>query len=470
MSIAAVPQYLGTNFKEASIGLKFGLYLKIWTNEEDQRNILRERAKRKSPEAERIRNLISRFGEEGAIEQLNKENSRIIPLLWSKKAPLLEKDWNEIKSLSPEDCRLIKSLITRQKALASLKANNELLKISAICISPFTTGLGNEHPLENGFAFLWPYGLPYLAGSGVKGVLRKAAEELASRQWGDSRGWSTEKAYSITVGKENIELSMLDVLFGLESGDGGKEHVRGVLSFWDVIPDMPDIGGQKALMLEIMTPHQSHYYMQQDKDYKQQDSEIGCIPPHESGKPNPIIYLTVPPGSRFEFHVLCERSRLLRLTKNKIKETIDLNAEENGKPIWQILLELAFEHAFQWLGFGAKTSIGYGAMQRDSQNVSSSPRQESFSDKRSVSKEVDIKTEDWPNATLKYIPQNKEIVAFFGDKKTAPCKNEKVDQIFKSLGDDLSAKLKKKKEITINAKVKQEGNKIELIEVKPCSA
>ena len=32
---------------------------------------------------------------------------------------------------------------------------------------------------------------------------------------------------------------------------------------------------------------------------------------------------------------------------------------------WQALLRAAFEHAFAWLGFGAKTAVGYGAMQRD---------------------------------------------------------------------------------------------------------
>ena len=30
---------------------------------------------------------------------------------------------------------------------------------------------------------------------------------------------------------------------------------------------------------------------------------------------------------------------------------------------WQTLLTAAFEHAFEWLGFGAKTAVGYGAMQ-----------------------------------------------------------------------------------------------------------
>src|SRR5690606_31945303 len=34
---------------------------------------------------------------------------------------------------------------------------------------------------------------------------------------------------------------------------------------------------------------------------------------------------------------------------------------------WQTVLTAAFEHAFEWLGFGAKTSVGYGAMQSKAQ-------------------------------------------------------------------------------------------------------
>ena len=96
-----------------------------------------------------------------------------------------------------------------------------MLSLDATAIAPFTTGLGNEHPLENGFAFFNPYGLPYLAGSGVKGVLRQAARELASGQWGNEHGWSADKQFEIRVNGKSLAISMLDALFGLESQDGG---------------------------------------------------------------------------------------------------------------------------------------------------------------------------------------------------------------------------------------------------------
>src|SRR5690606_38300654 len=106
-----------------------------------------------------------------------------------------------------------------------------------------------------------------------------------------------------------------------------------------------------SLAVDIMTPHQSHYY-QQRLDRKSGDSTS----PHESGQPNPISFLTLPPLTRFAFHVQCDVAHMERLAP-------DL-AHDNR---WQQLLAAAFEHAFEWLGFGAKTRVGSGAMQAAAQ-------------------------------------------------------------------------------------------------------
>jgi CRISPR/Cas system CMR subunit Cmr6 (Cas7 group RAMP superfamily) len=68
------------------------------------------------------------------------------------------------------------------------------------------------------------------------------------------------------------------------------KHVRGALSFWDVIPAIPG----DHLKVEIMAPYQSHYYQ------KKGDPKSGnSTSPHDSGQPNPSAFLTVPPGSQF---------------------------------------------------------------------------------------------------------------------------------------------------------------------------
>ncbi|MDY0331679.1 MAG: type III-B CRISPR module RAMP protein Cmr6 [Thiomonas sp.] len=242
----------------------------------------------------------------------------------------------DAQTLNAADKAIMQSLQTRQQACFAGVLPHESLRLEARSTAPFTTGLGNEHPLENGFAFLNPYGLPYLPGSGIKGVLRQAARELASGEWGDAQGGSASRPWG---------RSLLDALFGLESQDGDKQHLRGALTFWDVIPQ---IAGN-SLAVEIMTPHQSHYY-QQKSDRKSGDS----VSPHDSGSPNPISFLTVPPGSAFSFFVTCDTALLRR-------HAPDLVEGER----WKTLLQTAFQHAFEWLGFGAKTAVGYGAMWRD---------------------------------------------------------------------------------------------------------
>ena len=317
MSRAAVPKYLPrSDFSEASPALRFNMLLSIWKDD------------------------------------------------WKK----LDGKDNEFHSIKvhPE---WSSNFQKRQKSLSSL---DNTAMFQAKSISPFVTGMGMENPLENGFAFLNPYGCPYLPGSGVKGVVRCAAEELSHEKFFDTKSkWTLPAVWRLfgfepwlanadgnkdemkdfvsgfKVSKEAIVEYLNEVLpekssafvEKISSSDNPLNsllkdralHTRGALSFWDVVPEIS--GGQ--LTCEIMTPHQSHYLQGEES-------------PHDSGQPNPIPFLTVPPDSNFTFHVACDDRRLGTLGES-----------------WRDLLESAFEHAFKWLGFGAKTAVGYGAMSRD---------------------------------------------------------------------------------------------------------
>ena len=320
MPIAAVPAYLGTDFNSATPGLRFGMYLPLW-------GVNRRTGQWLWTTSDIDHAVRGQQREEREIKVENKTSALL-----------------QACKLTKHDKDTTRALAARQTHAA--QSTPDVLTLDAIATAPFTTGLGNEHPLENGFAFLNPYGLPYLPGSGIKGVLRQAARELASGDWGDSRGWGTEPIHLLQrKGQAAIELSVIDVLFGRETQDGDSDHVRGAMSFWDALPQIPG----DSLAVDIMTPHQSHYY-QQKKDRKSGDSTS----PHDSGAPNPISFLTLPPLTRFAFHVQCDIAQLEHLAP-------DLAHNQR----WQTLLTAAFEHAFEWLGFGAKTAVGYGAMQID---------------------------------------------------------------------------------------------------------
>lgn len=340
MTIAAIPNYMGRDFTDTPPGHRFGLYFDGW----DQHW--------KIPDKE-------------------------------KHAAL-----KRVTALNDTSRTLLNGLRNRQKAQANA-AGDSVWCLPAQSIAPFMTGLGNEHPLENGFSFLNPYGLPYLPGSGVKGVLRRAAEELALGFYGDAGGWDIVSLWWLfgfeptsvyllgpsdrmppaqreeaqrwqdayrnpetrdAVPRDRLE-ALLKAIFNNKQQRSYDEKPfmlldelltnqklrdtirnRGALTFWDVIPE--PAGGKLAV--DIMTPHYSDYYQ-------------GNSTPHDSGQPNPILFLTIPPGSNFEFFVQCDPATLPESLKNS----------------WKILLEAAFQHAFEWLGFGAKTAVGYGQFPGD---------------------------------------------------------------------------------------------------------
>ncbi len=300
---------------------------------------------------------------------------------------------NEVCGLPASSKAQVSALRDRQQALHAHHGACGY-RISTTSTAPFATGLGNEHPIENGFAFLTPYGLPYLAGSGVKGILRRAMQELAAD------------------GVDGFTSEAVNALFGPEQVDKPEDAQRGALDFWDVFPN--PAGGK--LVVEIMTPHFGKYYQ-------------GTDTPHDSGQPVPVSFLAVPAKSGFDFHVVCHATRLPPALQTQ----------------WRHLLDQAFAHAFEWVGFGAKTSVGYGAMapveaQRHAVPTTNGPAVAAGTH-GTPTQAV------WANATLNLNPSTGEIKASFDGKVTTGMKGSGAEQLRAALSQDQAAKLKKKHEL-----------------------
>ncbi len=324
---------------------------------------------------------------------------------------------NEVCALPATSTAQVSALRARQQALIQHHGSNGY-RVSTTSTAPFATGLGNEHPIENGFAFLTPYGLPYLAGSGVKGILRRSMQEL------------------MDDGEVGFTSGAINALFGPEEINQPEDAKRGALDFWDVFPSP---AGDK-LVVEIMTPHYSKYYQGQES-------------PHDSGAPVPVSFLAVPAKSKFDFHVVCHTGRLPQ----------DLASQ------WRTLLDDAFRHAFEWVGFGAKTSVGYGAMKAAAAtsapptSVHFTPGAASADMSSAIERALAGGLQTWPSATLKLNPGKGEITASFAGKATAPIKGADADGLRAVLGDELAGKLKKKQEIKgIAVEVEQVGNAFRL--------
>lgn len=171
----------------------------------------------------------------------------------------------------------------------------------------FVTGLGREHPVENGFAWHHTLGVPYLPGSCVKGMLR---------------AWARE---------QDIEPNVIARIFGPANQNNARV---GSVVVGDALPI-----ASVQLVAEVMTPHYGPYY--QDEDAK--------TPPADWHDPIPIPFLAVDRGQTFVFTLAPTRA-------NNAGDVRDCNSAF----AW-------LSEALTWLGAGAKTAVGYGRFEADEQ-------------------------------------------------------------------------------------------------------
>ncbi|NLY39814.1 MAG: type III-B CRISPR module RAMP protein Cmr6 [Firmicutes bacterium] len=170
----------------------------------------------------------------------------------------------------------------------------------------FATGLGLNHPIENGMAWHHTLGVPYLPGSSLKGLIRAWVE-----QW-------------LEHSKDDINR-----IFGSQETGSNNEPIGvGSVIFFDALPVAP-----VRLTVDVMTPHYQKYYS-------------GNEAPGDWQDPNPIPFLTVADQQVFLFAV-APRKR---------------EAVENQSDLEKVLQWL--DQALENIGAGAKTAVGYGRFER----------------------------------------------------------------------------------------------------------
>lgn len=210
------------------------------------------------------------------------------------------------------DAESIKSYATKQLNLI------ESIGGTAMIFSTqwhFVTGMGIDHPLENGMAWHHTLGTPYIAGSGVKGMFRAYLWE-----WSD-------------VQKEQIQ-QMQQILrwcgYTKEEGKkyGLKGESTGTLIFFDAIPVEPVI-----LAPDVMTPHMGDWYEKGGEEQHNADN-----PPADWYNPVPVLFLAVKKAS-FLFGIAPRNEEV----KADLKDAMEYLGE-----------------ALKFVGAGAKTAAGYG--------------------------------------------------------------------------------------------------------------
>lgn len=173
----------------------------------------------------------------------------------------------------------------------------------------FVTGMGIDHPLENGMAWHPTLGTPYIAGSGVKGMFRAYLWEWSDVQKEQILRWC---GYTKEEGRK----------YGL------KGESTGTLIFFDAIPVEP-----VTLTPDVMTPHMGGWYEKGGEEQHNADNT-----PADWHNPVPVLFLAVKKAS-FLFGI-APRSE---------------EAKEDAKEAMEYLGK-----ALEFVGAGTKTAAGYG--------------------------------------------------------------------------------------------------------------
>ncbi len=188
------------------------------------------------------------------------------------------------------------------------------------------TGIGVKHEtgkaegeLKLGCAFDHTTGLPYIAGSGVKGKLRSFFAHPAYLL--DVVNAELRPVLSLTRDLKNEDIASLEqAIFDGKAATGNRLNPYRCDTFHDAFAVQTDLPNQRFLTDDSITHHR-----------------------HPLKSPIPVQFLVVGPGVSFRF--------LFRLFDTPLAEDMVFSAEAK----YQLFAYLLREH-----GVGAKTRVGYG--------------------------------------------------------------------------------------------------------------
>ena len=238
--------------------------------------------------------------------------------------PEKKKFLKELKgSLDSES--LCEGTVLLKNSIEAATINYTVKKIYAKVGYRFVTGMGYPSPVENGMLFHHIYGVPYIHGESVKGLVRyvyllerfpeifeepqkfkNLIEELEEGEYKEDKNLQEE--YSSIFGDKKQE---------------------GSIVFFDAYPVELT---KDNLVIDIMNPHYGEYYRSKGKN--------GAV---DWDKPNPIFFLTLE-GVKFCFIVGFD--------------PLKLNEMEGKKKLEKVVSCL--KGGLELFGLGGKRRKGYG--------------------------------------------------------------------------------------------------------------
>lgn len=225
-------------------------------------------------------------------------------------------DWLRKFQRCVGDEKRIEEAANRQRELVE-KLGGKILLLTNV--SRFVTGMGREHPIENGFVWHHTLGTPYVPGSSVKGMLRAWLREDGA--------WDEDEQQ---FGVWNNDKRRMEDDATIRRQFGSLETGIGKFIVFDMLPTR-----SPKLVVDVMTPHYSPYYQ-------------GTEAPGDWHNPVPISFLTVEAGCSWQVGI----APVTRASPNKSATELEQ-------------LSAALVEANQFNGAGAKTAVGYGRFDPD---------------------------------------------------------------------------------------------------------
>jgi len=259
-------------------------------------------------------------------------------------------------TFSKERFELVKNFITMHKQ----KINNlkSVYLIESKLFKPeykLIIGLGSPSVYEISLTLNHIYGIPYIPGQTIKGVLRNyvinkffdlsekdrlnIAKKVLNKELMDFEDLKKEQKQRVykEIAKEKESKALENELFKFIFGS---QNNQGNIIFFDTFPD-----GEIKIDIDIINNHFPEYY--EDKE--------GKVPPADWQNPRPIKFLVVK-DTPFNFFIGIKKGINYPdgLEKFGNKKSITTK-EELLNYVFNLLKE-----ALEFNGIGAKTSIGYG--------------------------------------------------------------------------------------------------------------
>ncbi len=230
----------------------------------------------------------------------------------------------------------------------SLIKTFDFMNFDGIINDKLIIGFGNHSVFETDITLHHIYGIPYIPGSALKGVLRNFIIQEYFMECSDI--CKKECNGQCQRNANNDEL-FIKIFGGKNEKD---ESLQGNTIFMDSFPNK-----KFTIEREVMTPHHQEYYDGSEKL------------PLDRDRTTPINFLTVA-GNDIEFVI---NIGLNKIINNKvIKKDITSNDKILNKYEHQTIRKFILENlidALEFHGIGAKTSVGYGYFDINSFDINS---------------------------------------------------------------------------------------------------